>query len=83
MAKKPWAERSPLEQWGIAIAAVVQLVLAFTAWIDLARRPAAAVNGRKSLWAAAIAVNFVGPIAYFRCGRRNANEHTYFAGTSS
>jgi len=28
------------------------------------------VNGPKPLWAAAIAVNFVGPLAYLRWGRR-------------
>ena len=28
------------------------------------------VNGRKALWAAIIAVNFVGPLSYFRWGRR-------------
>jgi hypothetical protein len=38
--------------------------------VDLARRPPASVNGRKDVWAAAIAVNFVGPLAYFAWGRR-------------
>ncbi len=50
--------------------ASVQLSLAATAWADLATRPAARVNGSKTRWALVIAVNFVGPLAYFRWGRR-------------
>ncbi|MFC4857259.1 PLDc N-terminal domain-containing protein [Actinophytocola glycyrrhizae] len=44
--------------------------LAAIAWNDLAHRPQEDVKGRKRLWALAIAVNFVGPIAYLRYGRR-------------
>jgi hypothetical protein len=50
--------------------AAVQLSLAATAWTDLIRRPARRVNGPKTVWALVIAVNFVGPLAYFRWGRR-------------
>ena len=39
-------------------------------WADLALRPAAEVNGGKGKWAAIIAVNFVGPVLYFRRGIR-------------
>ncbi|KLL97404.1 membrane protein [Rhodococcus sp. IITR03] len=51
--------------------AVVQLSLAVAAWADLARRPADKVNGSKLRWALTIAVNFFGPIRYFRKGRRD------------
>ncbi|HEU5470801.1 MAG TPA: PLD nuclease N-terminal domain-containing protein [Actinophytocola sp.] len=51
------------------MASVVQVGLAAVAWVDLARRPAERVRGRKPLWAVAIAVNFVGPVAYLCCGR--------------
>lgn len=54
----------------LLVLAAVQLGLAATAWTDLARRGAAEVNGRKAVWAAVIAVNWVGPLAYFRWGRR-------------
>jgi hypothetical protein len=53
------------------MAGIVQGVLALSAWRDLVRRPGTGVNGPKPLWAAVIAVNFVGPIAYFRWGRRD------------
>jgi hypothetical protein len=48
----------------------VQVSLAVSAWTDLAQRPAEAVNGPKRRWALLIAVNVVGPLAYFRWGRR-------------
>lgn len=69
MAHRRWSELSQREQTTILVAASVQLSLAATAWADLATRPAELVNGRKSVWAAVIAVNFVGPIAYFTRGR--------------
>ena len=70
MATKRWSELTPVQQTAVLIAASVQLSLAATAWVDLARRPAGSVRGPKPVWAAAIAVNFVGPIAYFVAGRR-------------
>jgi len=57
----------------LLVAASVQLSLAATAWVNLAKRPAAEVSGPKAMWAAVIAVNFVGPLAYFAFGRRRAS----------
>ncbi|MBJ8341253.1 PLDc_N domain-containing protein [Antrihabitans sp. YC3-6] len=74
MTHKRWADLSPAAQSGISILAISQLALAIAAWVDLARRPAEEVRGRKPLWAAAIVVNFVGPIAYFRWGRTGSSE---------
>jgi Phospholipase_D-nuclease N-terminal len=69
--KRRWRDLSPRQQaWVLALVSV-QLSLAATAWVDLARRPASQVNGRKSVWAAVIAVNFIGPILYFRLGRHH------------
>lgn len=63
MKRKRWADLSPAARSGISILATSQLVLAVAAWVDLARRPAEEIRGRKSLWAAAIVVNFVGFVA--------------------
>ena len=70
MARKRWSDLSDGEKTAVLVAASVQLSLAATAWVDLARRPAELVRGPKPAWALAIAVNFVGPIAYFTVGRR-------------
>ena len=45
--------------------------LTISAWTDLARRDPRQINGSKRMWAAIIAVNFIGPIAYFTRGRRD------------
>ncbi len=71
MARRRWRDLSSREQTAVLTLASVQLSLAATAWVDLARRPAAEVNGSKLRWALLIAINFVGPVAYFRWGRRH------------
>lgn len=74
MAKPRWRDLSEKRRLAFAAAGVVQLGLAVFAWTDLARRSAAAVNGRKSWWAVVIGVNFVGPLAYLRYGRRPSSR---------
>lgn len=70
MAQRRWQDLTPAQQAGLLAAASVQLSLAVSAWADLAARPADQVNGRKSVWAAVIAINVVGPLTYFTKGRR-------------
>lgn len=68
--RKKWTELSPRQQALLLTLSCTQISLALTAWIDLARRPADQIAGRKSAWAAVIAINFVGPALYFLRGRR-------------
>jgi hypothetical protein len=70
MTNRRWKDLSARQQTLVLVAGSVQLALAATAWTDLATRTADEVNGRKSLWALLIAVNWVGPLAWFRWGRR-------------
>lgn len=70
MARKYWRDLTAGQRLAFAAMSTVQVGLAAIAWNDLAHRPQEAVKGRKPLWALAIAVNFVGPIAYLRYGRR-------------
>ena len=72
MARRRWRDLSSRQQAALLTLASVQLSLAATAWTDLARRPAGEVNGSKARWALLIAINFVGPVAYFRWGRRRS-----------
>jgi hypothetical protein len=71
VAQRRWSDLSPRERTALVAAGAVQLALALTAWADLARRGPAEVVGRKGVWAAVIAVNWVGPLAYLRWGRRH------------
>ena len=68
--KKQWKDMSPGRRTGTMVFSAVQVSLALAAWIDLARRPANQVKGKKGIWAGIIAVNYIGPIAYFLKGRQ-------------
>jgi hypothetical protein len=70
MAGKKWVDLSGNQRAAVLALGSLQLLLATSAWLDLARRPADAINGRKAVWAALIAVNWIGPLSYFRWGRR-------------
>ena len=69
MTVRSWKDLTPSQRTAVLVLGSVQLSLAATAWADLARRPARQVNGSKLRWALIIAINFVGPLAYFRWGR--------------
>ena len=64
-----WSQLSRPQRAGVLVLGAIQFALAAAAWRDLARRPSAQVNGRKGVWALVIAVNWIGPLSYFRWGR--------------
>lgn len=67
-----WDQLSPAKKVLVMGLVAAQVSLAVSAWTDLAERPADQVNGSKKTWAAVVAVNFVGPILYYRRGRKVA-----------
>jgi hypothetical protein len=67
---KRWDELGTGQKVLVMAGVAVQVSLAVSAWADLAERPASEINGRKRTWAMVIAVNFIGPILYFRKGRK-------------
>ena len=71
-----WNELSTPRKLLLTMVACAQIALAASAWADLARRPASQINGSKRARAAVIAFNFVGPVLYFRRGRRAAPSAT-------
>jgi hypothetical protein len=68
--KMTWSEMSAGRKAGVLVMGTVQMILAAAAWRDLAKRPDEQVNGSKGVWVAIIAINWIGPIAYFVRGRR-------------
>ena len=73
MARTTWQELSPRTRRLIIISGAVDGTLKVAALVDLARRPAADINGSKAAWAVALTlVNSAGalPVAYFAYGRR-------------
>ncbi|PBC40037.1 hypothetical protein CJ179_33610 [Rhodococcus sp. ACS1] len=69
-----WSSLTSLQRAALVVAAAVQLGLAVAAWADLATRDPRDIKGSRTTWAAVIAVNFLGPIAYFRWARRTPAE---------
>lgn len=68
--KRRWSELSARQRTAICVAGSVQISLCVAALVDIRRRPASELNGPKWAWTAAAFVNFAGPLAYFRFGRR-------------
>ncbi|HEX8866930.1 MAG TPA: PLDc N-terminal domain-containing protein [Lentzea sp.] len=69
MARR-WSDLTEAQRRTLLTMGVVQVLLAGAAWTDLALRPREFVRGRKLWWGLAILVNFAGPLAYFRWGRK-------------
>jgi len=70
MATKKWAELTSAQKTVILTVASIEMSLTATAAVDLVRRPASQVHGRKGLWALALFVQPVGPVAYLWTHRR-------------
>ena len=70
MAQKKWSELSPAQQTLVLTMTSIELALTATAAVDLIRRPTEQVHGRKAVWAMALFVQPVGPIAYLWAHRR-------------
>lgn len=64
MANKKWSELSGTQKGLILTLASIELSLTATAAVDLARRPAEKVHGRKGVWAMALFIQPVGPVVY-------------------
>jgi hypothetical protein len=71
---KWWANFTATEKAPLLLRGVLQFVLLAAAFIDIHRRQAEEIRGGKWLWRAVALVNFmgIGPIAYFRFGRKRA-----------
>jgi hypothetical protein len=68
--KKRWQDLSPWQRLSGILLAVIQVSLLIAALIDIRRRPAEQIRGRKLWWVMAAFVNYVGPISYFLFGRK-------------
>jgi hypothetical protein len=75
MAEKKWSDLPPRTRKFLIIGAAVEGALKIAALIDLKRRPASQVRGKKWLWATVVTtVSSAGilPVSYFLFGRRPA-----------
>jgi hypothetical protein len=65
-----WRDLGPGARVAVVLGTAAEITLTSVAAADLARRPPAYVRGPKPLWAAALLVQPVGPVAYLLLGRR-------------
>ena len=70
MTQKKWSDLTVAQRRAITVVGAVEAALTAAALRDLGRRPAGQVRGPKAVWALALFVQPVGPLAYFAAGRR-------------
>lgn len=70
MDNRKWADMSPTQKTVMLTLISVEVSLTATALVDLVRRPADQVHGRKGVWALALFVQPVGPVAYLWTHRK-------------
>jgi hypothetical protein len=68
--KKRWEDLTGPQKVGIIVMTTVQLGLLAGALWDIRKRPADEINGNKWVWAGVSLINYVGPLAYFKYGRK-------------
>lgn len=65
-----FSDRSLLSRIAIVLLGAVQVSLLIAAQVDIQRRPAEQINGPKTRWRLVCLINIIGPLSYFRWGRR-------------
>ena len=70
MSNRKWADMSAAQRTVMLTLVSIEVSLTATALVDLVRRPADQVHGRKGVWALALFVQPVGPVAYLWTHRR-------------
>ena len=70
MQIREWQGLNPNQQWLVAFAGVVDVLLLAAALFDLNRRSPQGIRGNKTFWTLTVFVDFIGPGAYFLFGRR-------------
>jgi hypothetical protein len=70
VGNRKWADMSPAQKTVMLTLISVEVSLTATALVDLVRRPADQIHGRKGVWAMALFVQPVGPVAYLWTHRK-------------
>jgi hypothetical protein len=63
---------TPRQRAGILLLAALEFGLKVAAARDIQRRPVDQVRGSKLFWRLSLLVNALGPVSYFRWGRRTS-----------
>ena len=68
--RRRFKDLSPNQQVGVVILGAIQLALLASSELDIQQRPSDQIVGRKLWWRAISLINFIGPLTYFRWGRK-------------
>ena len=71
-----FSELSVPQRVGIVLLGAVQVTLLIASQIDIQRRPAKQIKGRKIVWRLVCIINIIGPLSYFRWGRSTGEEQS-------
>ncbi len=69
--KQQWNELTGQEKVGVIGLSALQLALLGAALWDIRYRSATEINGKKWVWTMVSFLNFIGPLAYFKFGRKH------------
>ncbi|HET6870850.1 MAG TPA: hypothetical protein VFH80_33370 [Solirubrobacteraceae bacterium] len=69
-----FSERPLASRVGIVLLGTIQVTLLVAAQLDIQRRPAEQINGPKMRWRLLCLINIIGPLSYFRWGRRSQDR---------
>lgn len=58
----------------LIVALIIHVIMLKLTWIDLSKRPDAAVRGKKRMWRLASLLNTSGSVTYWLFGRRSVPE---------
>jgi len=75
--RRRWQDLDPRKRKVLIVAGAAETALKIAAVVDIARRPAEQIKGRKATWVVAVtAINSFGvvPLAYFLFGRRRGDD---------
>ena len=72
--KKKFSELSPAARTAAIVAGVIEVALFAAAQIDIYRRSPEQIRGSKGLWVGLCFINILGPLSYFRFGRKKPQD---------
>jgi hypothetical protein len=67
--KKRWSDLSPTQRKAVVVGGAAELLVSAIAAIDLYRRDASQVRGRKALWLSALAIQPFRPLGCLLVGK--------------
>ncbi len=70
MPNKSWSELTRPQKAGIIALSLVQLGLLIAALRDIRQRGDSEIKGNRKMWMALSFIDIIGPLAYFRFGRK-------------